>query len=266
MMSPVHRRLLVGVSNAGLALAVVLALVPVGMKTYGSWSEASERSRFEALRRSHRLHAVRISDPSLQADQTTEPALSDGARSGGSHGSHDWSPGTHPGSPLLFSRGAPGSSPHHERSRSHRRGQPTHDRSYAASSDGWQLCALQIPSIGVDAIVKEGLGNWKWIAGPAHEPESAFPGDGGNCIIAAHRNMWDAAFARLPRVRKGDIIDIDTVEGRCTYIVDSSQEVRTSDRRPLEETVEPRITLYTCVLPFNAQRRWVVQGHLKEGE
>lgn len=126
----------------------------------------------------------------------------------------------------------------------------------------WQTAVIQIPSIGVDTIATEGADRWELTIGPGHILGSAGPGGRGNCIIGAHRNMWDAAFADLPRLKPGAAIYLTTTAARYTYVVVNSREVQTSDRSPLRDTPDARLTLITCVLPFDSRRRWVVQARL----
>jgi len=126
----------------------------------------------------------------------------------------------------------------------------------------WETCVLQIPSIGVDAVVTEGAGRWELVTGPGHLPETAGPGGRGNCVIGAHRNLWDATFADLPRLKPGDRVNLTTTSDRFTYLIDDSREVKVSDKRPLSETKGACLTLITCVLPFNKGRRWMAHGHL----
>ncbi len=126
----------------------------------------------------------------------------------------------------------------------------------------WETAVLRVPKIGVNALVTEGTGKWELTIGPGHLIGAAGPGGKGNCVIAAHRNMWDAAFADLPKLRPGDRIEVTTSTHDAVYVVDSSREITTRDKTLLMPTNNARITLITCVLPFDRQRRWAVQGHL----
>lgn len=134
------------------------------------------------------------------------------------------------------------------------------------SRKDWETSIVQIPSIGVDAVVTEGAGKWELVIGPGHLPGTPGAGGAGNCVIGAHRNLWDATFADLPKVKKGDKVHVITSQGRYTYAIDWVKEIRTSNRKPLNNTRDGRITLVTCVLPFDANKRWVAQGYLVEDE
>lgn len=123
---------------------------------------------------------------------------------------------------------------------------------------------VDIPAIRVQAVVEEGAGNWEMMLGAGHEPASAGAGGAGNCVVAAHRNMWGALFSDLPRVRPGDLVHVTDSHGTYTYQVDTSREITTKERQYLAQTPEALLTLYTCVLPYDKDRRWVVQARLVE--
>lgn len=126
----------------------------------------------------------------------------------------------------------------------------------------WQTSIIQIPSIGVDAVVTQGAGKWELVIGPGHVPQTAGPGGAGNCVIAAHRNMWDATFEDLPKVKPGDLVHVTTATDHYTYVIDESRLVKTSEKDPLGATREARITLITCVVPFKSSERWMATGYL----
>jgi sortase A len=126
----------------------------------------------------------------------------------------------------------------------------------------WETSVLQIPKIGVDSVVDEGNEGWTLMPGPGHEPRSAGAGGRGNCIIAAHRNMWEATFADLPEVAPGDEIVLTTPHGIFTDRVTASHETTVNNRQPLAQTKDAVLTLYTCVIPFKESHRWVVQARL----
>jgi LPXTG-site transpeptidase (sortase) family protein len=235
------RRILYRLSNAGFLAAALLLALPYGMSVYGHWSQAQAVERFDAEQPKElpvpRPMSDFPADPPARAEKSELPSVS--VREVRRKKGKAKSPVVRK-RPLRFS--------------------PPEDA--APASEG--ATEIRIPSIGVKAIVAEGIGDWKWMTGPAHEPESAGPGEFGNCIIGAHRNMWDATFADLPRVKAGDRIELRTAGGRYEYAVRSSRAVSTRDKKPLQESAEGKLTLYTCVLPFRENRRWVVEARLVE--
>src|SRR4051812_33723962 len=50
------------------------------------------------------------------------------------------------------------------------------------------VARLQIPKIGLDEIVLEGIDDDAMNGGPGHYPGSPLPGGAGNSIISAHRD------------------------------------------------------------------------------
>src|SRR4051812_2550140 len=53
---------------------------------------------------------------------------------------------------------------------------------------GAPVARIEIPHIGLDEIVMEGVEGTSLNVGPGHLPGSAFPGERGNAVISAHRD------------------------------------------------------------------------------
>jgi sortase A len=101
---------------------------------------------------------------------------------------------------------------------------------------------LIIPSIGLDEIVVEGVGDEELNAGPGHLPGSAVPGDPGNAVISAHR---DRHFATLGDLRVGDTVFTETLSERTSWIVTKRRVVR-AGQPALFSSKHPLLTLTTC--------------------
>ena len=65
------------------------------------------------------------------------------------------------------------------------------------------LTRLSIPKINLDAVIMEGTSHKSLTLGPAHLRDSAFPGDPGNSVLAAHR---DTFFRHISELKAGDDI------------------------------------------------------------
>jgi hypothetical protein len=87
---------------------------------------------------------------------------------------------------------------------------------------GEAFARLRIERIGLDAIVVEGVTDVALRRGPGHLPRTGLPGERGNCAIAAHRDGW---FRRLPEVRAGDPISVETPDGVYRYLVEEKKVV-----------------------------------------
>lgn len=102
-------------------------------------------------------------------------------------------------------------------------------------SAGQPLAELEIPAIGLDSTVLEGLtydpAVWNPLLrdGPAHVLGSALPGEPGNVVIFGHLNIWGAVFLHLDELRPGDAVDFVTPYGRFQYRVTGSRVIAPTD-------------------------------------
>jgi sortase A len=123
---------------------------------------------------------------------------------------------------------------------------------------------LEIPRIGVRAIIAEGIDSRTLRRAVGHLPGTAMPGEDGNVVIAGHR---DTFFRALKEVRPDDILRITTPHGRFEYVVQITAVVEPTRTDVLSPTGEPSVTLVTCY-PFylvgNAPDRFIVRARLLE--
>ena len=127
------------------------------------------------------------------------------------------------------------------------------------------LGRLEIPTLGVSTIVREGEDARTLQLAVGHIAGTALPGSSGNMGLAGHR---DTFFRRLREIDVGDVIRLVAVEGTFTYVVESTQIVDPGDLWVLDPTPEPSLTLVTCY-PFTyigtAPERFVVKARLVPG-
>jgi sortase A len=128
-------------------------------------------------------------------------------------------------------------------------------------SDG-SVAKLVIPKIGLDTIVVEGTSKQALLQGPGHLADSALLEDGGNVVIAAHR---DTFFRHLNKLVKGDLIYIEDDIREYEYVVVGTSIVKPTDLSAIQPTDKARLTLITCY-PFHyigpAPKRYVVTAEL----
>jgi sortase A len=119
---------------------------------------------------------------------------------------------------------------------------------------------IEIPRVGISAIVIEGTGGRVLRRGVGHIERSAFPGEPGNVALAAHRDTY---FRDLKDVAVGDLIRITTPDGAYAYRVDSILVVTPDRGDLLDDAGRPELTLVTCY-PFYwvgpAPKRFVVRA------
>jgi sortase A len=107
---------------------------------------------------------------------------------------------------------------------------------------GAPVARLEIPHIGLDEIVLEGVDAGSLNSGPGHLPGSAFPGEKGNAIISAHR---DRHFSRFDDLLVGDTVYTEAGARRNEWVV-ISKRIVDADAPALFRTRDATLTLTTC--------------------
>ena len=127
---------------------------------------------------------------------------------------------------------------------------------------GSAIGRLEIPRLGVSAVVRAGSDARTLRLAIGHIPGTAFPGDHGNAGLAAHR---DTFFRRLGEVKAGDEVRVVTPDGTFRYEVEATTVVEPTDVWVLDPTDRPALTLVTCY-PFSyigaAPQRFIVRAVL----
>jgi len=141
---------------------------------------------------------------------------------------------------------------------------PTVDQELPAFASGDAVARLEIPDIGLDVIVVEGVDREDLKRGPGHYPETPFPGQLGNAAIAGHRTTFSQPFARIDELDDGDEIVVVTPAGTFVYAVDGTVIVSPADVQVVQtrNEDEARITLTSCHPRWSASQRIVVTGAL----
>ena len=125
---------------------------------------------------------------------------------------------------------------------------------------GSMIAKIEIPRIGIAAVVVEGADEQALRFAPGHIRGTSMPGEGGNIGVAGHR---DTFFRPLRFVRNGDEIELITPVGELRYKVVSTEIVEPNEVRVLYPTERETLTLVTCY-PFYflgaAPKRFVVRA------
>ena len=130
--------------------------------------------------------------------------------------------------------------------------------------EGDPVAQIRIPKIGVTRYVVEGVGVADLKKAPGHYPMTPMPGQVGNAAIAGHRTTYGQPFYRLNELEPGDEIEVQTLQGTFTYVVDGKTVVQPSQIEVLEQTEEARLTLTTCEPRYSASRRLIITALLQE--
>ena len=130
----------------------------------------------------------------------------------------------------------------------------------ASIADGSLVGQVEIPKLHLSAVVFQGTSDGILARGVGHLDASAFPGQAGNVVLAAHR---DTFFRGLRNIRKGDLVQVTTPYGVRTYAVDSTGVVKPTETGVMASTATPTLTLITCY-PFyyvgHAPKRFIVRA------
>jgi sortase A len=136
-------------------------------------------------------------------------------------------------------------------------------RRRAAIPAGSTIGRIEIPRLGVSAIVRAGSDARTLRLAVGHIPGTAYPGDPGNVGLAGHR---DTFFRKLRNIRPDDVIRISTPDGTYSYRVERTTVVNPTDVWVLDPVDRDVLTLVTC-FPFtyvgSAPQRFVVRAHLE---
>lgn len=119
---------------------------------------------------------------------------------------------------------------------------------------------IEIPRIGVRAIVQEGADEKTLARAVGLVPEGARPGEQGNVVLAGHR---DTFFWPLRKIQVNDRIRVVVPPNEYEYKVDSVRIVEPEETEVLQSRGVEELTLVTCY-PFrfigSAPDRFIVSA------
>ncbi len=118
---------------------------------------------------------------------------------------------------------------------------------------------IEIPRLGLDVPLHQGIEMTFINKGPSHWPGTAMPGETGNVVVAGHRVTKTKPFRHIDTLVVGDEV-IFTVDGaRWVYRVTEHEVVDDQAMWITEQTAEPTATLFACHPPGSAKYRWVTR-------
>ena len=140
---------------------------------------------------------------------------------------------------------------------------------------------IRIPAFGKSYVVPvlEGTGSDVLSKGYGHFTRSADPGEVGNYALAAHRVTHGEPLRRMPELRPGDEVVVETVDTTFTYrldtdprklvipftgtwVLDALPRNPGSGPQPTQKQGQRLITLTTCSEIFHTDDRMIAFGHL----
>jgi sortase A len=123
---------------------------------------------------------------------------------------------------------------------------------------GDSIARIEIPSIGVSEYVVEGTETDDLRKGPGHYPDTPLPGGRGTAAIAGHRTTYGAPFRQIDKLRRGQVILVETPTDRYTYRVTDNSIVDDQDLSVLDGVGYRQLILSACHPLYSAEQRVVV--------
>ena len=122
------------------------------------------------------------------------------------------------------------------------------------------LAVLRIPKLRLEVALLPGTDDRTLDRAVGHIEGTAQPGADGNLGIAGHR---DGFFRGLKDIAPGDVIELDTIQGKDVFQVERTWIVNPEDVSVLDPTPTRTLTLVTCY-PFyfvgSAPQRFIVRA------
>lgn len=128
------------------------------------------------------------------------------------------------------------------------------------------LGRLEVPRIGLSAMVADGTSSSVLRLAVGHVAGTAMPWLPGNVALAAHR---DTFFRRLGDLHRGDVIELTVPGSQYRYKIVFTGVVNPKETWVLEPTTGQTLTLITCY-PFHfvgaAPSRFVIRARRSDTE
>lgn len=148
--------------------------------------------------------------------------------------------------------------------------------------EGEVSALIRIPRFGDDYVIPvlEGTTTYELSRGYGHFVDTADPGEVGNYALAAHRVTHGEPLRRMPEMRPGDEVIVETVEHTYTYELTTNpndlivpftagwvldplpDNPRRGGAEPKQEKGQRLITLTTCSELFHTDNRMIAFGVL----
>ncbi len=134
-------------------------------------------------------------------------------------------------------------------------------------ADTWPVARVEMPRIGLDAIVLAGGSGQALAFGPGHLEGTPLPGEEGTAVIAAHR---DTHFAALANAHAGDEIRVTRGDGVTVWFRVTGTDVVPWDGNGIDAQADGRFLVLSTCWPFGSTRpgplRYVVKAQMIASE
>lgn len=128
---------------------------------------------------------------------------------------------------------------------------------------GTGIALMEIPKVGLNMVVVEGVGVEDLKLGPGHYPGTPLPGEPGNVVISGHRTTYLHPFYNINDLTLGDPITLTSPDGtKSVYLVSETKVVQPTAVEVVDNTPDDRLTLTTCNPRYSAAQRLIVVAKL----
>jgi len=127
-----------------------------------------------------------------------------------------------------------------------------------ASDEGDAIARIEVPRLGLDAVVVNGTSSGDLRRGPGRHLETWMPGEGRLVYIAGHRTTYGAPFSDIDKLRRGDPIHLELPYASMEYAVVSHRIVDDNDLSVLDPRGREELVLQACHPRFFANERYLV--------
>jgi sortase A len=136
------------------------------------------------------------------------------------------------------------------------------------NSSNTTIGKLTINQINLTIPIMEGASQQNLKIAAGHLKGTSPIGESGNAAIAAHRSYtYGKQFNRLPELKEGELIQIETTQKKLTYKVTDKLLVKPTDLSVLQNNNNQSIiTLITCHPMKNPTHRYIVKAVLQKEE
>jgi sortase A len=135
----------------------------------------------------------------------------------------------------------------------------------AAPGEGVEVGVMQVPKVGLEAVVFSGVERETLKKGPGLMPGTPMPGQPGNSVISGHRTTYGRPFYDFDLLQPGDRIEVETAIGVHVYEVRESFIVAPDEVWVTEDKPGGWLTLTTCNPKFSARERLIISAELVDG-
>ncbi len=123
---------------------------------------------------------------------------------------------------------------------------------------------IEVPAIGVDAVIVQGTDTAALRKGPGHYTGTGLPGQGTTIGVAGHRTTYLAPFRDINELERGDQITIGMPYGTFAYEIEKTEVVDPADTGIIRDVGRERLVLTACHPLYSAAQRYAVFARLVE--